>query len=82
MAVDLFYDALRTAEVIDGVKKVSRFLKAGEAEALFDLHSIPSSARPLLWRKMRVLESVWNETRRTKKAPPRTTTKKGGRRLG
>ena len=76
IAVDIFFDLLRTAQTLEGEKKTIWYMKAIEFSALCDVYDIVEDEKLSIWSKVKLLETVWNETRPSRPKP------KGAKRKG
>ena len=72
VAVDIFIDLLRTAETVDGKRKVTSYIRANEYRSLCDIYDVTKGEALRVWKQILVLEKAWNDTR------PIKTGKSGG----
>ena len=68
-AVDIFYELLRTANQIQGEKKTTFYIPAAEFRAICEVRQVDEEETLRHWKKMMVLEEVWNENRPAHKKP-------------
>jgi len=69
LAVDLYYQALGTAEIISAKRKDFKYVKPSELESLMNFYQIPADDRPEMLAKISLIQEIDNERRPIRPKP-------------